>query len=143
MLTPEQHTQTNVACPFLENHRCGIYAVRPIACRTHHEAFAASKCLDTFKTPTSPATGVTHVIIKIIGEASLLGIASKLSCEKHNDTGRYEFVAGVGEALSNPAARRRFAKKHLAFPGVRDRQSDLLEDGGGFLAALRDGAGKP
>ena len=27
---------TGVACPFLDAGRCSIYAVRPIACRTHH-----------------------------------------------------------------------------------------------------------
>jgi Fe-S-cluster containining protein len=26
----------NVACPFLQHHRCSVYAVRPSACRAHH-----------------------------------------------------------------------------------------------------------
>lgn len=31
---------TGTPCPFLEGSRCGIYAVRPIACRTHYSAEA-------------------------------------------------------------------------------------------------------
>jgi len=35
-LTPDQHNETNVPCPFLVSRHCSIYDLRPVACRRHH-----------------------------------------------------------------------------------------------------------
>ncbi|MCC5612491.1 YkgJ family cysteine cluster protein, partial [Nostoc sp. CHAB 5834] len=57
-LGPEKHVYTNIACAFLtEDQKCGVYEVRPAACRRHH-SYDLKPCEVTFEDPTAPDQGL-------------------------------------------------------------------------------------
>lgn len=54
-------------CPFLKDHACTVYEVRPMACRAHHSlADTAENCDSTGRTPhncpTVPTLSVSHAM---------------------------------------------------------------------------------
>lgn len=119
-LTPEQHTRSNIQCPFLEDNRCSIYAIRPIACRTHHEVRSVDPCIVTWHTPTTPAVGYTHAAIKAVGEGAQLGLLYRFR-DARSDLHSYELIAGLDDAMTNAAVRRRFSKGAITFTTAKDR----------------------
>jgi Fe-S-cluster containining protein len=54
-------------CPFLQDHRCSIYAVRPLACRGHYVIDApASVCADRVRHPTVQVLILNEPLLTIV-----------------------------------------------------------------------------
>jgi Fe-S-cluster containining protein len=99
----------NVKCPFLSDGRCTIYAVRPQSCRNYHATNAVG-CQQSYENPDdldidpefAPSVyqaGAAHV------EAFSLAVQGV-----GFDVKAYELSSALDAALSDPAARDRFAK---------------------------------
>jgi Fe-S-cluster containining protein len=119
-LTRDEYLRTNVECAMLvDGKNCSVYQVRPIACRGHHSA-DVSICKETFDDVNSPALApkdrVRELFFRVFENGQLL--------ENHRagvDTTKYEMHAALLEAISNPAAAKRWRAGKSAFPGVRDK----------------------
>lgn len=118
-LSVAEHLQTNVACAFLTpQNTCGIYKVRPWACRKHH-SFDVQPCITTFENPT--AQDMTPQSVSWLGLADGFLAASVVAQRQEGfDPRRYEMSTAVLEALSNRAAPRRWKDGKRTFATVRD-----------------------
>lgn len=124
-LGPDKHIYTNIACAFLtEGQQCGVYEVRPAACRRHH-SYDIEPCRVTFDNPTAPDEGVpqSEAWIKVAELFILSG--HKAQQTEGFDVQRYELNAAVWEALNNRASLKRWRDGKVSFPTVKDR-SDLI-----------------
>jgi Fe-S-cluster containining protein len=57
--------KAHVACPFLENENCGIYSIRPLACREYFVTSPPELCRDPVATPVAGVDfplKITHVL---------------------------------------------------------------------------------
>ncbi|GAB3645033.1 YkgJ family cysteine cluster protein [Ramlibacter alkalitolerans] len=119
-LSVEEHLATNVECAFLTpENTCGIYAVRPSACRKHH-SYDVQPCITTFNDPAAP--DMLPQSAAVIGTAEGLMAASAVAQRQAGfDHRRYELATAVLEALDNKASARRWKDGKVTFPGVRDR----------------------
>jgi hypothetical protein len=116
----DEHLHTNVACAFLSSENaCGIYPVRPSACRKHH-SFDVQPCIDTFENPQAPDLNPQSALHIGIAEGFQGASAMALTAEGF-DHRRYEMSGAVLEALENKAAARRWKDGKVSFPTVRDR----------------------
>lgn len=117
-----EHMTTNVPCPLLDNGSCAVYALRPVACRAHHEVMSIDTCKETFENPHSPRDGAKSMATTAAGEAARYGMGLFMHRAGRDDN-EYELGSALHEALTNPASARRYRKGSSAFPGVRDRQA--------------------
>lgn len=115
----ERHMVTNIACAFLrDDQSCGIYAVRPSACRRHH-SMDVTVCKTTFDDPT--ATDLSSQSALILGASDGMVLASAVVMHKEGfDFARYEMTGAVLEALTNRSSLRRWKDGKRSFPTVRD-----------------------
>lgn len=121
-LSVEQHFSTNIPCPLLENHQCSVYALRPVACRGHHELTSVQSCKATFDHPSFAETGHFSVAIKGFAESAVFGLHHGMK-DQAMDGDLYELGTALREALTNPASPKRMRKGSNAFPTVKDRGS--------------------
>lgn len=117
-MSPDEHVQTNIACPFLEasSGACQSYDVRPLACRRHH-SLDAHPCRETFEDtaaqdecPMDPAYLWIHNAVE---EAALFSNRSIGA-----DCTVYELSTAVLAAMENPAAVKRWRNGKVSFPGA-------------------------
>jgi Fe-S-cluster containining protein len=93
-------TFRRTSCPFLIDHLCSIYAVRPSACRRAHS-------LDVHACATGEAQ-IPQSLSIILGAAALVEGSVAAYAEKGYNTSKFELVAGVldalaGEIIDNPS----------------------------------------
>lgn len=122
-MTPSEHEATNIACAFLaDDGTCGVYDVRPLACRKHHSA-AVATCEKTFVDPSStlPAAQLPQRLEMANGFLCAAMLAAR---DAGADTSFYEMSSAVLEALDNKSANKRWRDGKVAMPGVTDRTSD-------------------
>jgi len=116
----DAHIATNVRCAFLsEAGECGVYELRPAACRRHH-SFDVTPCRVTFDDPTRTdelkASPDRLVAIEVIRNADLLA-----SLQTNVDALRYEMNGAVLEAVTSDQALKRWMNGQVTFPNVSDR----------------------
>jgi uncharacterized protein len=104
----------NVQCPLLQNGRCSVYSVRPLACRAHHaQDFSACQYTfdhqDDFEFP-----GSIHPDLKVGLEMAKTSVIAAYATAGFEGT-FYELGSALHEALTNPAAFRRWKKGKRPF----------------------------
>jgi Fe-S-cluster containining protein len=123
-------------CIFLrEDERCGIYPIRPLACRGYNST-SRSACEEAFIDRGDRVP--THVAVRETAAGAIYGLilASK---ELGLEWGRHELEAAVLRALQTPDAARRWADGERVFAGcdqisipahVEQRLSELSRGSG-------------
>ena len=116
-LSEEEHFKTNFKCPMLVDSKCSVYAVRPFACHGYHSLDVRS-CEYSFKNPHDtlerrPTDPTLDSLWKMIagrcnGIYEFEGYAREF----------YELGFAVLQALTNPAAEKRWRKCKKAFPAT-------------------------
>lgn len=96
-LTAQQH---RIPCPFLVEHRCSIYAIRPAVCRKAHS-------LDAEPCRTGSATIPQDLATLMKTEAMIQGTAEAYGAHGLCATG-HELGQAVLIALTDPAAEARW-----------------------------------
>ena len=128
LLSREEYVHTNIACAFLESGRCSVYEVRPAACRGFHSCDVAG-CKRDYEDPSSTAPNdcdAAREEVNVAYKNVLLAAQHRQGC----DATSYEMHGAVAEALTNPAAFKRWKSAKVAFPSVRDRLSiEQMSDG--------------
>lgn len=98
-MTREQQLTANRKCPFLDDGKCSIYAVRPARCRTFH-AKDVSGCKQAWDEPANlkiPSTLVPELLYA--GEAHLQGYRQAFT-DAGYDNGVSEMNAALEKALA-------------------------------------------
>lgn len=113
----ERDTLT-LKCPFLDESRCTIYAVRPQSCRNYH-ATDATGCQQSYEQPDNLdidpefAPGVYQA-----GAAHVEAVSDALGGAGF-DVDAYELNAALDAAVSNVDSRARFESGLKPFTGLR------------------------
>lgn len=119
-----QHRTLNLACSFLQEGACSIYAVRPLACRRHHSR-NRSVCERTFHNPHS-----TEETPRDKDQLVVSGAFETLHAEYHRIHGAdhdfYELNSALLEALTDPRCRSRWRAGKRAFLRVQDREASPI-----------------
>lgn len=116
-LDDDERVKLNLKCPFLVDHRCGIYAARPQACRNYHATDEAG-CRKSYEEPDNLdidpefAPGVYQA-----GGASVEAFNAALG-DAGYDVRAYELNVALEAAWSDPAARGRFEARSDPFPSI-------------------------
>jgi len=70
-----RYFEQQIACPFLENESCGIYADRPLVCREYHVTSPAEHCqriyqigVDRVEVPVNMGGQLTRTVHQLAGE---------------------------------------------------------------------------
>jgi Fe-S-cluster containining protein len=105
-LAPAEHLRTNIACCFLVDGGCSVYAARPLACRNYH-ATDVRGCITLFEDP-----GNLEVPDSFIPELHARGAGhreGRQSAVLHAglDVRAYDLTTAFLEAMGNPATPRR------------------------------------
>ncbi len=116
----DKHMKTNIACAFLtEANMCGVYEVRPSACRRHH-SYDFTPCKTTFDDPA--ATDNCPQSMERLAVAEGMGLAAcNAQVQAGFDVLRYEMSGAVWEALTNRSSAKRWRDGKVSFPTVKDR----------------------
>lgn len=119
-----RHVTMNIACSFLKDEACTIYAMRPLACRRHHSA-DRSVCERTFQDPQSMehAPKDKH---RVIVSAALETLHAEYHRYRGFDRDSYEFQSALLEALTDPTSRKRWNAGKAAFQTVTDREPSRI-----------------
>jgi Fe-S-cluster containining protein len=116
-LSEAERVTRNVKCPFLNDARCTIYAVRPQSCRNYHATNVAG-CQQSFEEPENLdidpdfAPGVYQA-----GAAHVEAVSAAMA-EAGYDVNAYELNCALDAALSAPDARHRFEAGLKPFIGL-------------------------
>ncbi len=116
----DEHMKTNIACAFLtKENTCGVYDVRPSACRKHH-SYDFTPCKTTFDDPS--ATDNCPQSMERLAVAEGMTLAAVRAQEQAGfDALRYEMSGAVWEALTNRSSAKRWRDGKVSFPTVKDR----------------------
>jgi uncharacterized protein len=107
----------HIGCPFLADHLCTIYEVRPAVCRKAH-----SLDVDRCKLPGSDIPGSLEIALK--SEALIRGTADAYNQVKLCASGHYELGQAVLIALTDKTAELRWFGGELVFNGPCDGPND-------------------
>ncbi len=76
-LNGRERSRRNIACPYLENGRCAVYPVRPLACRGFN-SIDREVCEAVFANPADPPKVPTFVPILASAQGTKEGLAAGL-----------------------------------------------------------------
>jgi Fe-S-cluster containining protein len=113
-LSPFEHQTRNSRCPLLEGKLCGVYQVRPFACRAYHSSDVQS-CKHSFDNPTDTSESrdqdemIKQMWMRFAAYAH--GVYMRLGY----DSSHYELGTALSEALDNPHCRKRWKRGQKAF----------------------------
>jgi Fe-S-cluster containining protein len=116
-LGEDERVTRNVKCPFLNEGRCTIYAVRPQSCRNYHATNVAG-CQQSYEEPENLdidpdfAPGVYQS-----GSAHVEAVSAAMRDAGYDVSG-YELNCAFDAALLDPVARQRFESKLEPFAGL-------------------------
>jgi Fe-S-cluster containining protein len=116
-LGEDERVTRNVKCPFLNEGRCTVYAVRPQSCRNYH-ATSVAGCRQSYEEPENLdidpdfAPGVYQA-----GAAHVEAFSAAMR-EAGYDVKAYELNCAFDAALSDPGARRHFESRLKPFTGL-------------------------
>ena len=110
------------SCPFLEDHLCSIYQVRPAACRKAHSA-------DVGACEASAPTIPQHLEIVLGAEALQRGTSGGYT-QRGFDGSAHELVRGVLLALLDPSAQARWYAGEQVFELAAPEPSTFIDDVG-------------
>jgi Fe-S-cluster containining protein len=116
-LSEGERATRNLKCPFLNDGRCTVYAVRPQTCRNYHATNVAG-CRQSYEEPDNLdidpdfAPGVYQA-----GVAHVEAVSTAMD-DAGYDVNAYELNCAFDAALSEPGARERFESKSKPFAGL-------------------------
>lgn len=76
-MSGQERSHTNIACPYLEEGRCSVYPVRPLACRGFNST-DREVCEAVFANPANPPKVPTFVPILVCAQGMKEGLAAGL-----------------------------------------------------------------
>lgn len=120
-LSEPEYSRTNVPCAFLEDGRCSVYSVRPVACRGFH-SINVETCKRAYEDPKSEVPMTVAPDRQAVNE----GYKYLVVMAQHNagrDATTYEMHGAVAEALINPTSIKRWKVGKVAFPDINDQIS--------------------
>jgi Fe-S-cluster containining protein len=127
-LGERERATRNLKCPFLNEHRCTIYAARPQSCRNYH-ATSAAGCRQSYEQPENLdidpefAPGVYQA-----GAAHVEAFSSAMNAAGY-DVNAYELNCALDAARSEPASRARFESRLKPFTGLSGEEvADEFDD---------------
>jgi Fe-S-cluster containining protein len=105
-LAPADHLRTNIACCFLVDGGCSVYAARPLACRNYH-ATDVRGCITLFEDPGNlevPDSFIPELHARSAGHRE-----GRQSAVLHAglDVRAYDLTTAFLEAMDNPGVRKR------------------------------------
>jgi Fe-S-cluster containining protein len=113
----EEHFTTNVECPLLENGRCSVYEVRPVACAGYHSG-TEEACRISNENPEILGTdsGGIPMLYGIQEMSSLQNSAIKQVIDsKGDDSEQYELIKGLFKIFSDPTVNQRWIRGRKFF----------------------------
>jgi Fe-S-cluster containining protein len=116
-LSEGERVTRNLKCPFLNDGRCTVYAVRPQSCRNYHATDEAG-CRQSYEEPENLdidpefAPGVYQA-----GAAHVEAVSTAMH-EAGYDVDAYELNCALDAAMTQPGARARFESRHKPFIGL-------------------------
>lgn len=120
----QERVDTPLECPFLqEGGECGIYAVRPLACRMHH-SLSREACEAALTDPKTVVPIVPDYIKATMPIARGLHRGSKGAGKYSNDL---EFIPAMKIALEEPDAEVRWLAGESVFEAAVDEELQELQ----------------
>jgi Fe-S-cluster containining protein len=126
-LSEDARALQNVKCPFLVDHQCSIYAVRPQSCRNYHATNSVG-CEQSYRDPDNQdidpefAPGVYQVGVSHV-EAFSVALR-----EAGYDVQVYELNGALEAARTLPEARALFEARRQPFADLPGDEVDLEFD---------------
>jgi len=109
-----ERMRRNVKCPFLNEGRCSVYAVRPQTCRNYHATNVAG-CQQSYEDPDNLEIDPEFApLVYQAGSAHVDAFTTAMR-DAGYDTNVYELNCAFDAALSEPDARQRFESKLAPF----------------------------
>jgi Fe-S-cluster containining protein len=111
-LSTEQHFVKNVECPLLENGRCSVYAVRPIACAAYH-SITEEACRNSNEHPEIVGTeggGIPMVLDIQERAAAQMNAISQVINAYSDDGTQYELIRGLNAIAADPTVNQRWMR---------------------------------
>jgi len=116
-LGESERMKRNIKCPFLNNGRCTIYAVRPQTCRNYHATNVAG-CQQSYEDPGNLDIDPDFAPwVYQAGTAHVDAFSTALR-DAGYDVRVYELNCALDAATAEPAARERFESKLPPFAGL-------------------------
>jgi Fe-S-cluster containining protein len=109
-LDETERMRRNVKCPFLNDGRCSIYSARPQTCRNYH-ATSVVGCQQSYEDPDNLEIDPEFAPLVYQAGGAHVDAFTTAMRDAGYDTNVYELNCAVNAALSEPAARERFAAK--------------------------------
>lgn len=119
-----RHEAMNISCSLLEDSKCTIYGIRPLACR-RHQSVDRSICERAFQNPNTKELSPRDDHRTIVSSA-LETAHAEYHRFRRLDRDAYEFHAALLEALTDPACRTRWNEGRSAFVTVADRAQSVI-----------------
>jgi Fe-S-cluster containining protein len=127
-MSPDERAHAKVACPLLDvaTGRCGVYDVRPLACRGYNSCDAGA-CERAFEacepTPRIPVELTQFAITRNVGSGLCVGAAAA-----GLDPGPYELSAGLAVAFAVPDAEARWLRGEAVFAAAETSGAGAMRD---------------
>jgi Fe-S-cluster containining protein len=116
-LDEDARATRNIKCPFLYEGRCSIYPVRPQSCRNYHATDVAG-CRQSYEDPENLDIDPEFAAYVYQSGAAHVEAFSGAMRDSGLDVSAYEFSCALDAAMSQPAARERFAAGLEPFVGL-------------------------
>ncbi len=111
-MSMEQHFVTNVECPLLENGRCSVYEVRPIACAGYHSV-TEERCRYSNEHPeiVGTETGGIPMVLEIQDSSGAqVGAISQVINAHNDDVTQYELIRGLNAIAVDPSVNQKWMR---------------------------------
>ncbi len=112
-----ERMRRNVKCPFLNEGRCTIYAVRPQTCRNYHATNVAG-CQQSYEDPHNLDIDPDFAPWVYQAGGAHVDAFSTAMRDAGYDVSAYEFNSALDAAMSELAARERFESKSAPFTSL-------------------------
>lgn len=113
-LTEAEHFVVNVECPFLENHKCSIYPVRPMTCASYHSCSEAV-CKQSYDEPSNMSAGIPLNPRVSIEQNIQFSVVEQVLKYNKDDAEKYELLQGLHKLFQNPKAIQRWKSGRKMF----------------------------
>lgn len=115
-LSQSGRIKTNIPCPFLLDHECSVYPVRPAMCRKMHSTDVRS-CRQSWDNPDDVTiANKEQAVVSAIAMAAIMAAREGVSKAGFDDS-IYDLSKVLVDALDNPKCEKRWSQGKKAFPG--------------------------
>ncbi|MDE2421900.1 MAG: YkgJ family cysteine cluster protein [Gammaproteobacteria bacterium] len=121
-MSVDEHYITNVQCPMLEDNKCIVYPVRPMACAGYH-SLSEPTCRDSYEHPEivgDDGDGIPMALDVKEMQSFQSGIAEAVLNEENDDTGRYELISALYQIFEKPTLLQLWRNGRKMFSNLPD-----------------------